>query len=117
GVNRSETSSVGTFRNLTANLLHTQQLGRRLSATFGTDYLSSDSGGTSQNAQLNSRLELKSQGRAFDLALMANDTHTLSGLAQFAGVERLPEVTLLTDSAHLAHGTLAQDWPARLQLS
>src|SRR5205085_1344220 len=111
GINESETSSAsggfsGTFRYLTANLTHNQQLGSRMSGTFGADYLSSDSGGAAENAQLNSRLELKRPGRAFDLDLMANNTHTISGLGQFAGVDRLPELNLLTDTFRFRQGRL-----------
>jgi hypothetical protein len=122
GINESATSTAsgafsGTFRNLTANLTHNQQFGAGTSGTFGADYLSSDSGGSARNAQLNSRLDMKRTGRSFDLGLMANNTHTISGLGQFAGVDRLPEIALLTDTFRFREGRLAERWPARLQLT
>jgi len=117
GINQALTSTAGTFRNLTANLLHNQQFDSRTTATFGADYLSSDTDTTAENAQLNSRMELRRRGRAVDLLFAANDTHTISGLGQFAGIERLPEIALQTDTLRFRRGSLSEEWPARLQLS
>jgi hypothetical protein len=116
GLNQSLTRSFSTFSNLSANLAHNQRFGPRMTGSFGADYLSNDSG-TTEAAQLNSRVELRRQERAFDVTFAANDTHSISGPGQFSGVERLPEIALLTDTFRLRRGRLASEWPARFQLS
>jgi hypothetical protein len=64
-------------------------------------------------------MELRRQQREFDLILAANDSTDLSdegGLAR-TGLERLPELTLNTDTFRFRRGLFARTLPARLSIS
>jgi hypothetical protein len=119
---QDETIGFGTFRTLASSLNHTQQFGQRFSGSFGADYITSTSGGSTAGGvttqQLNSRLELRRQQKAYDLLLQANESSDLGSRGRgTSGLQRQPELSLTTDTYRFRRGLFATSLPLRLLVS
>jgi hypothetical protein len=117
GLHMNRDSSGTSFSNLSTNFSHSQQFTPTLAGEFGIDYLASHFTG-GDTGQLNSRMEMRRRAGALDLTLAANDSTQFGDqTGGFFGIERLPELTLSTDTFRFQHGRLADSFPARLSLS
>lgn len=102
------------------NLQHRQDLGDGAYVNASFDY----TGYTAQSqtrAQLVSQALYSKRGSKFDWDLSAQQITDMSdesfiGTGQFGGIERLPEVSISSDSARLGH-ILPFNLPARMRLS
>jgi hypothetical protein len=119
---QDSTTGFGTFSTLSSSLQHSQQFSQGFSGSFGADYISSTSGGSSagdiNTQQLNTRMELRRQRKAFDLLLQANDSSDLGSEGRGGGgLQRQPELQLTTDSFRFPRGFFATTLPLRLLVS
>lgn len=106
----SGSAAFGGYETISSALFHRQQFGDRTTLNVGADLSESFSPQLTQDGtqvearsgQLNSRLEFQQRLDKFDWGLNANWITNLSDEeffgSQFAGIERLPELTLQTDN-------------------
>lgn len=105
---------------LSGNLSHRQEFNPRTYMNTSFDYTNYTSQDQSR-ARLVSQTLFSKRGDKFDWDLSAQDITDLSdeafvGQGQFGGIERLPEVSITSDSARLGH-ILPFNLPARMRFS
>lgn len=108
-------------RRLNGNLVHRQLFGNKM--TLGSSFAYTSFGGTgiSSTARLLSQAAVSRREDKFDWTLSAQKLNDLSaesfvGGGRFAGIEKLPELALVTDSTRLGR-TLPFGLPAQLKVS
>ncbi len=125
-VNTSKTASSGfTTDQLTANLKQSFSGGSynstRTSLSYSFDfskYQSLSNGITNQNTRLNSQLQYNQTGRDYTFGIQANKSMPIgmqSGNGGFGTLERLPEITFLSDSSNYRGGLLKR-LPLRFEM-
>jgi hypothetical protein len=120
-VRRSFTNGIGTFETLNSVLTHRQKLlGANTALTLDfSDFGSSSS--TSDNLELNSKLEMSRQLHRYDWQFVFSKRYDLDGSdflgdERFASLDRLPELTLQSDTSRLGR-SLPFGLPATMALS
>lgn len=120
-IRRSFTGGLGTFDTLNSVLTHRQKLfGANTALTLDfSDFGSSTS--PANNLELNSRLEVSRQQHRYDWQFVFAKRYDLDGSKflgddRFASLDRLPELTLQSDTSRLGK-TLPFHLPATLALS
>ena len=119
-VNQSINDVFTRTSRLAGNLRHNQLFGDDISLDTAFDYTAFRSTGKTR-ARLTSQMLLLKKEEKFDWSISAQDLADLSdeafvGGGRFAGIERLPEVALVSDSTRLGR-VLPFGLPARLKLS
>lgn len=105
--------------NLTAYMRHRQLFGQDASLDTGLDYTAFTSTGT--QARLTSQMLFSKREDKFDWSISAQKLNDLSdeafaGQGIFAGIEKLPEIGIVTDTTRV-RGLLPFDIPARLRIT
>ncbi|MHB1000910.1 MAG: LPS-assembly protein LptD [Armatimonadota bacterium] len=121
-VQSSSNKGSGTSDNLTTTIRHMRQFSDNLNGIFSVNMRSYNSTGmTSSDRELDSTIELRQRADKFDLSLTATkrtdmDGDEYTGDNFYSSLDRLPELTLDTDSYRLGNKTLF-GIPYRLSIS
>ena len=107
----STTGGYGTYSNSTYSFRHMRQFNQQFSGVFSLDMRTSDSSGSSSTSTrtLDSAIELREKAKKFDISLTANKQTDLSNSTSasiYGGVDRLPEITIDTDTYRLGKSLL-----------
>ncbi|MHB0912111.1 MAG: LptA/OstA family protein [Armatimonadota bacterium] len=118
-VQGDSTSGFGNNKNLNSTFRHVQQFGENLSATVSMDMRSNSSSYMpTADRELDSVIEVRRQAEKYDLSITASkrtdlDKGAYTGDDYYGGLDRLPEITLDTDTYRLGIDGL----PLRLAVS
>lgn len=118
----SSSSGIGDNKTFTSSLRQMSQFSKKLTGIFSVDMRSYNSTGMSAaDRELESSIELRHHIDAFDLSLNANRRTDLDGSDYtgdnfYSSIDRLPELTVDTDSYRLGNRTIL-GLPCRLSVS
>jgi len=119
-VSQNTNDSTTRTSSLAASVRHRQQFGLSTNLDTGFDYTAFDTAGQTR-ARLTSQVDFTSREKRFDWTISAQKLTDLSdeafvGQGQFAGVEKLPELGLVTDTTRLGK-SLPFGIPARMKVT
>ena len=115
-------TGFGTSLTNTTSLRHSQQFSPTMNGVLSMDMRSYDNAGmTAADRELNSTFQLQQRAKAYDVALVASRRFDLDGDAftgddTYSNLDRLPELTITTDSYRLGK-TSFLGLPSRLSVS
>ena len=119
-INQGMDDVITQTRRLNGNLVHRQTFADNILLDTGFAYSSFGGTGIPSTARLQSQAAVSRKEKSFDWTLSAQKLNDLSaesfvGGGRFAGIEKLPELALVTDSARLGRTLLRRARAAQSQ--